>query len=245
MHLKKYAHDLAAKLTNKSVSLLRNKIDLEISREEFRESNISFSQFGEDLLILSYFSNYKALERFKGFYVDIGAFHPFKLSNTVLLYKLGWHGLNIDCDQDKIELFNRLRPRDINVCAAIANSNKEMTLLRYPMSATNRLSNKYADEQLSLCGEVPVDQLVIKTKSLETVLLENNLENNRIDYLNIDVEGMELEVLEGIDFSKRMPQLISIEIMNSENFQLINQFLEKYRYIVSGIVRHNYFFKKI
>jgi FkbM family methyltransferase len=164
----------------------------------------------------------------------------------MLLYKLGWHGLNIDCDQDKIELFRRLRPRDISVCAAIANSNKKMTLLRYPMSATNRLSNTYADadEQLSLCGEIPINSLPIKTKSLETVLSENNFENDTIDYLNIDVEGMELEVLEGIDFNKYMPALISVEIMDFKNRQLIIQFLGKQGYILSSIVRHNYFFAK-
>ncbi|MDM3861012.1 MAG: FkbM family methyltransferase [Aphanizomenon gracile PMC644.10] len=222
MNIKNYTHILAAKLTNQALSLLRNRTNLELSREEFRSSNISFSQFGEDILLLSYFNDYKEKQ---GFYVDVGAFHPFKLSNTMLLYKLGWHGLNIDCDKEKIDLFNKLRPRDINICAAVANANKEMTLLQYPMSATNRLSDK--NDQLSLCGEIPNSQLSVNTKSLNMILEEISIsmEEIVIDYLNVDVEGLELQVLEGLDFNKYAPKLISVEIMNSKDQVLISQLL--------------------
>lgn len=249
MNLKHYIHSLVARLTNESLTLLRNRRNLKLSREEFRSSNVSFSQFGEDLLILSYFKNYDHRER-KGFYIDVGAFHPFKLSNTTLLYKLGWRGINIDCDQEKIDLFSVLRPDDINICAGVSNSNGIKTLLRYPMSATNRLldqnlvNKNITEQQLSLCGELPVESLSIRTKTLNEIVIDAKIGNQKIDYLNVDVEGIELEVLQGLDFDRYTPTLISVEIMDSGKQSLITEFLERYGYTISDIVRHNYFFLK-
>ena len=240
--LKKMVDYLIAHIANHLLTLLRNRKNLDLTREEFRTSNISFSQFGEDLLVLTYFP-----DSYKGFYVDVGAFHPFKLSNTMLLYKLGWQGLNIDCDQEKIDEFVKLRPRDKNVCAALANCNKQMTLLRYPMSATNRLSvnSDDSEENLSLCQETPIDSSTVVTKTLDQVLKEVNLADKVIDFLDIDVEGIELEVLEGLNFKQSSPKLISVEIMNSKKRELITEFLGNKGYVISSIVRHNFFFKRV
>ena len=119
-----------------------------------------------------------------------------------------------------------------------------MTLLQYPMSATNRLSDK--NDQLSLCGEIPNSQLSVNTKSLNMILEEISISMGSIviDYLNVDVEGLELQVLEGLDFNKYAPKLISVEIMNSKDQVLISQLLENYGYNISSIVIHNYFFKR-
>ena len=92
---------------NVLLTLLRNRINLRLTRDEFRQVNISFSQFGEDLIVSSYFP-----PDYIGLYVDVGAFHPYKFSNTMLLYKKRWSGLNIDCDQNKINEFKKIRPRD-------------------------------------------------------------------------------------------------------------------------------------
>ena len=70
----------------------------------------SYSQEGEDLLLRRIFEHQK-----NGFYVDVGAHHPFRFSNTYLLYKCGWRGINIDAMPGSMRLFRRFRARDINI----------------------------------------------------------------------------------------------------------------------------------
>ena len=233
---------LAGAVCNTLITRLRNGKQINLTREQIRSSNISFSQFGEDLLILTYFP-----ENFKGFYIDVGAFHPFKLSNTMLLYKSGWSGLVIDCDQSKITEFIKRRPRDVSVCESVADSNKEMIIYRYPLSATNRLhggNEVDINPAISLCGEQPIENKKVFTKTLEQICDENKISGKNIDFLNIDVEGFELEVLRGNNFKKISPSLICVEIMDSGKRQIISEFLLDKDYQLSDIVRHNVFFKK-
>ena len=70
----------------------------------------SYSQDGEDMVLRKIFKNQKM-----GFYVDIGAHHPKRFSNTHLLYKKGWKGINIDATPGSMKLFNQLCPRDTNL----------------------------------------------------------------------------------------------------------------------------------
>ena len=72
----------------------------------------------EDLIIFKYLKNTK-----DGFYVDAGCYHPIHLSNTFLLHNKGWRGINIDLSEYSIDLFNYLRPDDININAAVSNTN--------------------------------------------------------------------------------------------------------------------------
>jgi hypothetical protein len=78
----------------------------------------SYAQHGEDIIAYNYF-NYHGPR--KGIYVDIGCFHPKRHSTTFLLHKQGWHGLNIDVDSYKIDVFKVFRPRDINVSVAVSD----------------------------------------------------------------------------------------------------------------------------
>ena len=85
-------------------------------KEKFYIKRRTYSQNQEDLFISEYFKNKK-----KGFYLDIGAYHPIKFSNTQLLYNKGWHGMNIDLNQVSIDCFKIIRKRDNNIRAAISN----------------------------------------------------------------------------------------------------------------------------
>jgi hypothetical protein len=77
----------------------------------------SFSQFGEDLYLLRYFD-----AQMEGFYVDVGALHPFTFSNTYLLHRCGWRGINIEPAPDGAMAFRRYRPRDVNLQVAVASA---------------------------------------------------------------------------------------------------------------------------
>src|SRR5690348_6806843 len=79
----------------------------------------SYSQQGEDLILRILFSHVD-----RGFFVDVGAFEPRQFSNTYFFYRRGWRGINIDATPGTVSAFNKLRPRDINVEAAVAREQR-------------------------------------------------------------------------------------------------------------------------
>ena len=81
----------------------------------------SYSMEGEDLEILRLTDNVE-----DGFYVDAGCYHPLHLNNTYLLYKKNWRGINIDLSEYTIDLFNFVRPDDININIAISETDGEI-----------------------------------------------------------------------------------------------------------------------
>ena len=86
-----------------------------------------FAEFAEDVLVARYLKKFK-----KGVYVDVGCYHPYKGNLTFKLFKKGWKGLNIDLSKVSIDLFEISRPRDINVCCAVSDVNKQ---INYRISA--------------------------------------------------------------------------------------------------------------
>ena len=102
----------------------------------------SYAMDGEDLAIDQYIE-----KKEKGFYVDIGAHHPIQRNNTQLLFNRGWSGINIDVNQFSIDLFNFLRPNDINLLTAISDQEGEITFYyQKKFSQLNTTDKKIANE---------------------------------------------------------------------------------------------------
>lgn len=146
----------------------------------------------------------------KGFYVDVGAHHPQRFSNTYFFYKRGWSGINIDATPGSMKPFRIMRPRDINIEVAISNEEKELTLFLYNDPALNTL-----DKDLTVKRTNP-DYCVTETKTIKTVsltsILEKHLpEGKSINFLSVDVEGLDLEVLYSNDWKRFRPEVILIE----------------------------------
>jgi FkbM family methyltransferase len=161
--------------------------------------------FGSVDLLVNYFFKYKK----KGIYLDVGCQHPVSNNNTYLLYKKGWSGVNIDLDKKSIDLFNLVRKKDININTAISSGVSEKKLYFYhDKSAINTLNKEVSNFQSAKVKEVRT----IKTNSLNNILEQNNI--NKIDYLNIDVEGHEIDVLLGLDIRKYLPDIVSIEYLD-------------------------------
>tara|TARA_B110000971_G_scaffold83110_1_gene85176 strand:- start:261 stop:851 length:591 start_codon:yes stop_codon:yes gene_type:complete len=135
-----------------------------------------------------------------GFYVDIGAYHPFKGSLTQTLYRKGWSGINIDISKTSVDLFKIARPKDININCAIGKITEE----------TKFFQNSKMNQQNSLIRQNS-NQVEVKIKcyKLNDILTSNKIE--KVDYINIDTEGTELDVLKGLDFKKIKPSLLTIE----------------------------------
>ncbi len=83
----------------------------------------SYSMDGEDLIISDYFKNKK-----EGFFIDVGCYHPIHRNNTFLLYKKGWKGINVDIHDFSIDLFNYLRPKDLNYNLAVSNKIEKLNM---------------------------------------------------------------------------------------------------------------------
>ena len=185
-----------------------------------------YSQWGEDKFITQYFK-YKE----KGIYLDIGCFNPFMYSNTCLLYKKGWTGINIDINPTSIDLFNIARPNDFNICTTINDVKKSFKVyLDDPFSPLNTLESKF-HKTLNKSFSNNTMNLIVESKSIDEVINLSGIKKD-IDFINIDVEGSDYKILKKININKLKPKLISIETHNvdgseSENLESIKDFLIK------------------
>ena len=185
-----------------------------------KKPSIHYGEFGEDIFINRIFKDIKI-----GRYVDVGCYHPFKGSLTAQLYKKGWNGINIDLSKSSIDLFNIVRKKDINLNLAISDFDGE----------TNYYENSPINQQNSLIKDNDNQKKVkIQCKRLSSILLENHY--NNFEYLNIDVEGSEQNVINGIDLGKYRPILITIENNNLH----LKDYIESEIYNI--LIKNNYTF---
>ena len=168
----------------------------------------TYSMFGEDLKINHFFKSKK-----KGFYVDIGCYHPIHGSNTYLLYRKGWNGINVDINKTSIDLFNIARKRDKNFNIAISNTSKKVKV--FYRKKINML-NTIIKENAASSFKKGYRSAFIKSQPLNLLLNSLNMKKNKIDFLNLDVEGNEMNVLKTFNFKKFKPQLICVEIHNQK-----------------------------
>jgi hypothetical protein len=116
-------------IKQKFIKFLPKFVNREITNKYILENinpYIYYSQEGEDIVLQRFLQ-----EKEKGFYIDIGAHHPTRFSNTYLLYLKGWRGVNIDAMPGSMELFNELRPEDINIEVPVSDESKEMLFYIY------------------------------------------------------------------------------------------------------------------
>lgn len=160
-----------------------------------------YSQFAEDISLIRHFP-----KKYKGFFVDVGCFHPVKYNNTYRLYKKGWRGVNIDIDSIKIAGFKVLRPGDTNITKAVSDQTGELPYW----------SNGFYSLTITLDEAFAKDKPGYIKKSVQTDTLTNILDRTKykgksIDFLSVDAEGHDLKVLESLDFDRYNPQLIAVE----------------------------------
>lgn len=166
----------------------------------------SYSQEGEDMILRRIFERQE-----KGFYVDVGAHHPKRFSNTYYFYRKGWRGINIDAMPGSMRAFNKVRPRDINLEMAVSSKEEKLVYYAFTDPAFNGLS-----KDLSLDRDGKDGNKIIFTKELETVSLQEVLGQHvpqgvPIDFLSVDVEGLDFDVLKSNNWSKYHAKVILAE----------------------------------
>jgi len=165
----------------------------------------SYAMDGEDIAIQKYVKHTN-----NGFYVDIGSHHPLQRSNTYLLYQTGWHGINVDINDFTLDLFNHLRPDDINIQSAISDYNGYIDFYyQKNFSQLNTTDINWAKENFRNNFQTKK----IKCQTFNNLLDQTKYKNQKINFLNIDVEGAEMKVLKSLNFNKYNPEVICIEIL--------------------------------
>lgn len=190
---------------------------IKISRKHRKD--YYYGEYGEDVLVKNFFR-----KKNNGFYLDVGCYHPIRGSLTYFLHKKGWKGMNIDISKVSIDLFNISRPNDTNINCAASNKNAKINYHEVgPINQANFISKKNENTKK-----------IINSFTIKYLLKKNKIK--KINYLNIDCEGHDLNVLLGIDFKVTKPELITIEEDHYNIKKLLNdkifKFLSKKNYIL-------------
>jgi FkbM family methyltransferase len=204
---------------------------------------ISFSQDGEDIVVAELFKH-----KSEGFYVDVGAHHPQRFSNTYYFYLKGWSGINIDAMPGSMKIFDDLRSRDINLEIPISDKSEILTYYEFDEPALNSFSLPLSQERITTSNYKIIAETQLKTQTLAEVLDKYLPPEQTIDFLSIDVEGLDYEVMNSNNWDKYKPKLVLVEDLELSSLKNINTskvclFLEERDYILVAKTLRTLIFK--
>jgi len=174
---------------------------------------VHFSQYGEDVILHKLFGRKFST----GFYVDVGAHHPFRQSNTAYLWLMGWRGINVDASKSSIKHFNRVRTSDLNIWSAVvgeavAHENTEIAL--------------YSSQDIDLCAtcdpSLASERGAHQTTMVPCTTLKNIINQHaarltdKIELLTVDIEGFDEAAIDSISDWIILPKVICIEIYGND-----------------------------
>jgi FkbM family methyltransferase len=169
--------------------------------------SVSYSQTGEDCII-------KFLSKGVPFtseatWLDIGAHHPVMISNTAMFYKMGLHGINVEANPELIKAFYRKRPRDINLNIAIADKTGTMDFYIMDGAVLHTLSKEEAYRYESLGAKI---KKIIPVKTMTVAdLIDTYCKGVFPDFLTLDAEGYDLEIIKTVPWDRASPKIICVE----------------------------------
>lgn len=164
----------------------------------------SYSQNKEDLIVDNLLGN-----KSKGFYVDVGAYHPTRLNNTKHFYLRGWNGINVEPDPEKIKSFYKLRPKDTNLGVGVASKNGALKFFKFEPNTLSTFSQQSAKDyqeqgfKLANISKIEVYRL--------GGVLSKYAKGKTVDFLSVDTEGLDLEVLKSNNWKRVKPKVVCIE----------------------------------
>lgn len=174
---------------------------------EMEPPHVSYSQCGEDLIV-KYIFDARGVRQPD--YLDIGAYDPCRFSNTALFYLLGSSGINVEANPSRIAKFRRLRPRDTVVCAAVTEKSGPCSLVVPEGGETLAFVEP---ERVS-----PEDQHCGKRVSIAGLSLDDLLDQfcagKFPDFLSLDVEGLDVQILKQAPFHRTKPKIICVETIS-------------------------------
>jgi len=171
----------------------------------------SFAQEGEDIALDRLLEGQK-----NGFYVDVGCHHPFRFSNTYLFYRRGWSGICIDPLPGTAKLFGKWRKRDRVIETGVSQAPAELTYHMFDEPALNTFDAALAEERARQTRYRVVKSTKVPTDTLANILNRNASAVRTIDFLTVDVEGLDLEVLQSNDWQRYRPRIVLVECLSRD-----------------------------
>jgi FkbM family methyltransferase len=211
-------------------------------------SMASYSAAGEDLLAWGWISRHEPIASHVR-YLDIGAAHPKRLSNTFMFYRRGGSGVLVEPDPDQVAVLRDARPRDTIVNAGAAfDDSKSMVLTKMTSPLFNTFSPKRAAAVVEQSRSWPAAQIqrIVGSVEVEVIqanrLLATHFDNAALHFLSIDAEGVDFEILKSIDFRRFSPWVVCIEAQASvgDHLRVLG---DPYRLIYQG--PDNFMFSRI
>ncbi len=188
---------------------------------------VSYAQNREDVILNGFFKNIK-----KGFYVDVGANDPEKDSVTKFFYDRGWHGINIEPIMSYYNNLQQQRPRDLNLNIGIAENETTLNFREYSRGRGLSTFSKEMVSDYEAKSNIPTEKFIdytVQVFPLKKVFKDNKIQ--KINFLKVDVEGFEYEVLKSNDWTKYRPQVLCIEanhvhkdwkkLLENQNYALV------------------------
>jgi FkbM family methyltransferase len=169
-------------------------------------ARLSYSHEGEDMVLRRIFQ-----AQTSGLYVDVGAHHPFRFSNTCYFHRLGWRGINIDPNPTSIEAFRRVRPLDVNLCVGVSDVPGDLRYYVFNEPALNSFDPVLAAERALLRDYLLLETRDIPVRRLDDLLAEHLRPGQKIDFMSVDVEGLDLQVLKSNDWQRFRPRIMLAE----------------------------------
>ena len=204
-------------------ALIKNHFDLLGNKFSDPYSIHSYSQEGEDMILRRIFEGKR-----RGFYVDVGAHHPRRFSNTYYFYKEGWRGINIEPNPEALKAFNLDRPKDINLQLGVSDVASILEYYYFDEPALNTFDSSVVEERLANTSYKVVKKEGVCVERLDSLLNKYLPDGQAIDFLSIDVEGLDLAVLRSNDWHLFRPKCVLAEVLNMPLDEAIKSDLSKF-----------------
>jgi FkbM family methyltransferase len=189
------------------MNLIR-KIQQFSQKKEHMDVNFrkSYSQCGEDMIV-DYIFRLRGINRPS--YIDIGANHPYFISNTAMFYERGCRGINVEANPQLIPVFQTARSEDTNLNVGIGDKEGE---LDFYIMENNTLSSFSKKECAYLVSN---GQKLLRTEKIRvttvSAVLSDYFNDTFPDFLSLDVEGMDFDILKSINWERHYPKVICVE----------------------------------
>lgn len=177
-----------------------------LKRYLYRRLRTSFAKSGEDVQTWQILGM-----RSDGVFVDVGSHHPIRGSNTYFFYLRGWRGVCVDPNPRLVTLYQRLRPRDVFVNQGVSDRPGELTY--YQFAGADSARNTFSQDHLASGGDMPPVEgtISVAVTTLARIFSELLGDGTAIDFLSVDCEGMDRQVLLGNDWATFRPRVVCVE----------------------------------
>lgn len=204
----------------------------------------SYSQEGEDMILHRIFAG-----KPRGFYVDVGAHHPFRFSNTYFFYKRGWCGINIEPNPGASNLFRSARARDVNIQLGVSDSTGPITYYQFDEPALNTFDSEIVNSRLATTHYKLKSTCEVDVERLDQILTNHLPADTQIDFLSIDVEGFDFAVLKSNDWERYRPKCVLVEALDTSLEDVMRgeifYFMKSQQYVLFAKTYNTLFFMNV